>query len=163
MVKEIQAAIEDAPIDSSVHCANCFHTMGSGIARWYREEYTEVYEADVTQTKKGDINKLGTFSVAEINDPSSHKNKRLKFVYNLYGQFTYGREKRQVNYEAVYKGLEAVRQDIEENQDGREVLGINYKMCCSLAGGDWNVVLAMIHSVFDNAPFDVLICRRPGD
>jgi len=163
MVKEIQADVFDAPIDTLVHCANCFHTMGSGIAKALRDAYPEVYEADISQTTKGDRSKLGTFSLAEIRNPSSRKNPRLKFVYNLYGQYTYGREKRQVDYEAVYRGLESIAEDIMIEAGGKEVLGINYKMCCNLAVGDWNIILAMIHSVFDSAPFVVLICRRPGD
>lgn len=163
MVKIFKGDVFDAPIDSLVHCANCFHTMGSGIARALREEYPEVYAADVTQTKKGDVTKLGSYSVAEINIPEFRRNPRLKFVYNLYGQFTFGREKRQVNYEAVYSGLEAIKRDIQANGSSSEVLGINYKMCCNLAGGDWNVISAMIHSVFDDAGFDVLICQRDGD
>jgi hypothetical protein len=163
MVNVFNGDVFDAPIDSLVHCANCFHTMGSGIARGIREEYPEAYEADVTQTKKGDPEKLGTFSCAEIQTPTRRRNPRLKFIYNLYGQFTFGRDRRQVNYEAIYSGFQAVRSDIECGNDPKEVLGINYKLGCNLAGGDWNVVLAMIHSVFDKASFDVLICKRPED
>lgn len=160
MVKYFKGDIFDAPIDAMTHGCNCFHTMGSGIARAVREYYPEAYEADVEQTKKGDKSKLGTLSEAYIPDYKTRRNPRVQYIFNLYEQYNFGREKRQVNYEALFRGFEALRARLT----GKGlVLGINYKIACNLAGGTWSVCEAMIHAVFDSADFDVLICQRPGD
>jgi O-acetyl-ADP-ribose deacetylase (regulator of RNase III) len=45
-----------------VHGANCFNTMGSGIAKEIRERYPRAYEVDCTTTA-GDYNKLGNYTV----------------------------------------------------------------------------------------------------
>ena len=51
-----------------LHGANCFHTMGSGIAKYLREKYPQIYTTDVMTTVKGDKKKLGTFSKTIISD-----------------------------------------------------------------------------------------------
>ena len=53
--------------DVIVHGCNCFNTMGAGIALAVKRKYPEAYEVD-KRTKYGDINKLGTISVAYCDD-----------------------------------------------------------------------------------------------
>jgi O-acetyl-ADP-ribose deacetylase (regulator of RNase III) len=153
MVEEIQCDIFQAPIDILVHQANCFHTMGSGIAREIRERFPEAYEADCTQTKKGDRGKLGTYSIARINRAPL----RLSYIFNLYGQYEFGRDRRHTNYEAVYNGLSAIRNGVTNS---KLVIGIPYKMSCNLAGGSWRIVETMIRDVFEDSLFKVLICKK---
>jgi hypothetical protein len=38
-------------------------------------------------------------------------------------------------------------------------LAIPYKMGCNLGGGNWNVVRAIIGSVFDDSPVRLYICK----
>lgn len=45
-----------------VHGANCWNTMGSGIAKEIRARYPEAYEVDCA-TVAGDYNKLGNYTV----------------------------------------------------------------------------------------------------
>src|SRR4051812_45909346 len=133
MIKEIEISILDADTDIIVHQANCFHTMGSGIARTLREKFPECYEADVQQTKSGDSKKLGTISVAKIKDPSS----RIKYIFNMYSQFTFGTANRQTHYEAFYRGLEAVRGKVANT---KLTIAFPFKIGCKLGGGSWRVV-----------------------
>src|SRR4051812_24203036 len=102
MVKEIQTDIFLADADIIVHQANCFHTMGSGIARHIRENFPEAYEADCNTTKKGDPKKLGKYSTAKIVTPNA--NPRLKYIVNLYSQFEFGRAAKHTSYDAMYDG-----------------------------------------------------------
>ncbi len=153
MVTEIVCDILKAPVDIIFHQANCQHTMGSGVAKLLRDNYPEVYDADCNQTKRGDKAKLGTVSIATINRPDT----RLKYVFNLYGQFNFGRDKRYTNYEAIYRALEEAKGKITNTQ---LVIGIPYKMSCNLAGGNWRIVKTMIEEVF-NGPLQVLICKHP--
>lgn len=69
--------------DVIVHGANCFNTMGSGIARQIRERYPSVYSADLV-TVAGDYHKLGTYTQSTVNDGKLT-------VVNAYTQFTYNR------------------------------------------------------------------------
>ena len=74
---------EAGEFDVIVHGANCFNTMGSGIAREIRERYPEVAAVDA-KTRKGDYNKLGTWTEGyawfdETSDPYT--------IINAYTQF----------------------------------------------------------------------------
>lgn len=153
MIEEIPADIFEELRKSKVptamvHQANCFCTMGSGIAKPVREQFPEVYEADC-RTKKGDEKKLGEVSFAPIADD--------KVIFNLYGQYRYGRDKRYTNYEAVFSGLEKVRIACEAG--GIEEILIPYKMSSNQAGGDWRIVEMMIRVVFETFTGDVYICN----
>lgn len=146
-IKYVKGDLLKSDVDIIVHCANCFCTMGSGIAKQIREQYPEAYEADL-RTKKGDIKKLGSYSVAESKD---------KWIVNLYGQYTYGRESRKVNYEAVYNALEKLRNNLISINNSSAKIGFPYKMCCNLAGGDWRIIETMIKVIFENTNFKIEI------
>lgn len=122
-----------------IHQANCFHTMGSGIARIIREKYPQAYSVDL-MTGKGDRNKLGTFSCAEFpND---------KYIINLYSQYTYGRGDmgygRDTSYDALYNGLMKINEDFS----GMD-FAVPYGIGCGLGGASWTVVEVILKRVFD--------------
>ena len=131
-----------------VHCCNCFCSMGAGLAKSIRDRYIQAYDADLS-TKSGDTNKLGTVSFAPIGDN--------KVIFNLYGQFRFGRDKRYVNYEALYTGFEKVRDAC--SAAGVDTILIPHHMACSLAGGDWRIVETMIRVAFESFEGSVTICK----
>lgn len=136
------------PAQAIIHQANCQNTMGSGIARFIREKYPEAYEVDC-KTSAGDINKLGYFSWVKAHDD--------KYIYNCYSQFRYGRDKRYTNYEAIYTGLDRIKQHAIEQ--GLTSLSLPHGMGCVQAGGDWHIVNAIIEVIFGNAGIDLYICK----
>lgn len=138
------------PAQVILHQANCFTTMGSGIAASIRGLYPEAYEADC-RTIKGDSKKLGTFSWAKTKRDN-------KIIINMYSQYNYGRESRKTNYEAFANGLERVRDFLLEKK--LTSLSIPYKIGCNLGGGNWNVVKTIIYETLSNQPFDVFICKK---
>lgn len=140
-------------IDIIVHQANCLCAMHSGIAAAIRQFYPEAVEAD-NKTKKGDPNKLGTYSLAKGQDG--------KYIVNLYSQFSMGGGKRHTDYNAMVTGLEKLRHVIS-NSSNDYVIGIPYKIGSGLGGGDWKVVKAIIYSVFEDTDIKVVICARPED
>jgi len=71
--------------DVIVHGCNCFNTMGSGIAAQIRKQYPQAYHAD-NETKSGDINKLGTYSVVTID-----RDQRQFDIINAYTQYDFNR------------------------------------------------------------------------
>ncbi len=122
-------------VDVIAHQANCFNTMRSGVAKAIVEEYPEAAKAD-QQTTKGDASKLGTMSVAEAGYP-------VGLIYNLYGQFHYGRDGGQYT---IYPALENAMQMMADDLRERGYLGkIGLpKLGCGLAGGKWSIVESII-------------------
>lgn len=150
MIKEIDANLLEYPLDGIIHQANCFHTMGGGIALRIKNKFPQAYEADLA-TIKGDRVKVGSFSLAVL--PSNFH------IYNLYSQYTFGFG-RQTDYTAVVNGLEKIVLHALEN--GLKSLGLPKYMGCRLGGGNWQVVRAIIDEVFDVRPIDLYICNYEG-
>ena len=150
MINEINANLLTYPLDGVIHSANCFHTMGGGIALRIRNKFPEAYEADC-QTPYGDPKKMGTFSVAVL--PSNFH------IFNMYGQFTIGMGK-QTSYDAMDNGLRLIEKHALDN--GLQRLGLPKNMGCVLGGGKWSVVRAIIGEVFTNSPVDLYICNYEG-
>ena len=137
------------------HCCNCFCTMGSGIAPKIKYAFPYAYEADL-DTPTGDPNKLGTFSLGE---PEEYPNP---MVYNLYGQFGYGKRKqglRDLNYNALYDALVGMANDLhrydcgdqESHRIGLPMLG------AGLAGGNWKIISTMIEETLVTAGHNVVV------
>lgn len=133
-----------------VHQCNCFHTMGGGIALQIAKRYPEAVHAD-RQTIIGDTKKLGTFSVATVSkDP-------LKLLYNLYSQFTFGNG-RQTSYDALVDGLTRVK--INAITNNLVKLGIPHNMGAGLGGGNWDIIDAILRTLFlDERDISLVICK----
>jgi len=140
--------------EAIAHCANCFCTMGSGIAFQIKNKIPEAYASDL-KTIKGDKSKLGSFSFSEIKN--FKENLSIKYVYNLYGQYYYGRDSRKLNYEAIYTAIELMRNDCMEKNI--KTVGFPKNMGCMLAGGNWQIVSKMIEVIYENTPITVYICE----
>jgi O-acetyl-ADP-ribose deacetylase (regulator of RNase III) len=156
MITEVQGDIFLADTDVIVHQANCFHTMGSGIARHIRENFPEAYEADL-KTVKGDRAKVGTYSTALVTTPNP--NKRLRYIVNMYSQFDFGRNQKHTLYDAIHDGFTLLRNNITTRPRTLVTnIAIPFRYGSNLGGGDWNVVKAILTSVFEDSPLTVLIC-----
>lgn len=133
--------------DAIAHVANCFHTMGAGVALAIARQWPEVLETD-KNTSYGKRTKLGTFSVSQVSGDY------IKHIYNLYGQFEIG-GLRALNYEALYKALDKMKNDAVAK--GIKSIGIPFKMGCGLAGGNWRIVRVMIEEVFKDTDMLIVI------
>lgn len=142
--------LKQTDVNAILHCCNCFHTFGSGIAKTIRENFPEAYNVDLT-TIKGDVNKLGTFSFTTLKNGIG--------CYNLYGQFNYGRDKQYLNYDAFKNGLVLVKSDFLNRYGKSGKLGMPYKIGSANAGGNWNEVLKIINEVFEKESIVVVICE----
>lgn len=166
MVKIHNGDIFEAPIDVLVHQANCFHTFGSGIARIIRARFPEAYKADC-QTEKGDMTKLGTYSVASLHPFGQPARSAIKLIFNMYSQHGFSDGNRATSYDAMVTALTAIEKRMRGAQIGPEarypVVGVPYKIGCGLGGGDYRIVEAILHAIFDDSPVTLLICQRPGD
>lgn len=114
-----------------VHGANCFCTMGSGIAKQIRERYPAAYEVD-KQTKSGDRDKLGTYTIM--------LGKRFNIV-NAYTQYGFNRggvNKDVFEYEAFQQILDDLADRYPHCQFGLPYIGMG------LAAGNADIIIPMI-------------------
>lgn len=116
------------------HGCNCFHTMGAGIAFYFKRKFPIVFEVD-KKTLYGDEEKLGTFSVAKVQDDLT--------ILNCYTQYRYGRDQVYVDEEAVYNAICKICKDFPE---GVIVLP---RIGCGEAGGDWERISIIINKALN--------------
>ena len=139
-------------VNHLAHCCNCFNTMGAGIAREISQRLPEAARAD-GNTVCGDANKLGKLTFAECSMARPND-----MVFNLYGQFGYGSDSRQVRYNELKNALQIARVIIQSRSEGGRtpVLGIP-KLGCGLAGGDWCVVEKLVKTALHGSGILVVV------
>ncbi len=121
----IRLALSGA-FDVIVHGANCFGTMGAGIAKAICDEFPEAYAADLA-TPKGDRRKLGTVSCAEVV-----RAEHRFTVVNAYTQFDFRGRGVRVDYDAVQAAFVEIRKQFTGSRIGYPMIG------AGLARGDWS-------------------------
>ena len=120
--------------DLIVHGCNCFCTMGAGIAKGIKLHFPEAYKEDL-KTTKGDINKLGTISQAEIK----LNNNKTIIVVNAYTQFKWAGSGRKADYNAIRSAFREIKRLHTGKRIGYPAIG------AGLAGGDWNIISEIIN------------------
>lgn len=153
-------AAKSGEVNYIAHQANCFHTMGTGIAPLIKEAFPEAYVADYTGTDRGDVTKMGTFSSAIQAGPDYGVK-----IYNIYGQYGYQSEDTTygTQYWALAAGLRAMYLDIFEDINVAHEVPVHIgfpKLGCGLAGGDWNVVEALIDNTFKNMDVTIYVLNE---
>jgi O-acetyl-ADP-ribose deacetylase (regulator of RNase III) len=138
MINYIKGDLLISDCDVICHGCNCFHTMGSGIARQIANRYPLVEFVD-KKTKYGDREKLGTYSTANIQIG----NDKNLIILNCYTQYNYGFQKVNCDYNAIEKVM--IKINNEFPQDCK--IGMP-KIGCGLAGGYWNIVEEILNRVF---------------
>lgn len=135
-------------INNIAHSCNTLNIMGGGIAKQIKSRYPLVWEVDCTATEQ-QSNKLGSYSKATVK--SMFLPDERGRIYNMYTQANIGADRRQVNYEAFYCALKAVQEDllfIQHETGQPQVLGLPHGISCGLAGGNWDIIKAMIDDIF---------------
>lgn len=146
-----------------LHGCNCFHTMGSGIAKAIKDRYPEAYDAD-KRTVYGDYNKLGTVSYIRLENnvvvddshimtsPHSVNDTKYKYIINCYTQYSYGTDMPHLNYPALEMCFDKIASIFPYCH--KIIMG---KIGCVRAGGDWEVVSKIINKYFE----DVTVYELP--
>jgi len=137
------------------HQANCFANMGAGIAKQIARQYPEARLADEQfPIPAGSKERLGQVSYAW------HKDKRV--IFNLYGQFRFGKGKRFTEYDALQSALVRMLERVEDIEKKNIIpikVGLPYKIGCGLAGGEWKIVQSIIEEVSDRFSRDIHLYR----
>ena len=118
--------------DVIVHGCNCHCTMGAGIAKSIKARFPEAYAADLA-TSKGDRDKLGTISFAEIECPH-----HSFVVVNAYTQYDWRGPGKKADYDAIRTAMQFVKKRFGGKRIGYPLIG------AGLAGGDWNEIAPII-------------------
>lgn len=135
-IKEVQGDLlemfdkEDSELHVIAHGANCFATMGAGIAAQIKKKYPEAYYADMyyQAAKPGDMERLGNISGAHNNE-----------IYNLYTQYRPGANG---DYCAIRLALRKLNALFSKDKDIK-TLGLPL-IGCGIAGLEWKKVKAII-------------------
>lgn len=148
MSKIIRGDIFKEQWDVMMHVANCYHTMGGGIAAVIAQKFPCVLEAD-KQTPRNE-SKLGTFSNAFLKHDTV-----FPMVFNLYAQSGIGSDghpmHRNLRYDAFFDSL--YRAFRETNMCAAAcglpsiTVALPYGIGCGLAGGNWEITKKIIDEV----------------
>ncbi len=118
--------------DVIVHGCNCFCTMRAGIAKTIKQHFPQAYQAGLSM-KKGDKNKLGTISWAEVQ-----VNGHGFTIVNAYTQFDYRGSGMKADYDALRQAFRTIKAEFSGQRIGYPAIG------AGLAGGDWSVICQII-------------------
>ena len=132
------------------HQVNCMGKMGAGVALAIRKQWPIVYNEYIKTFQLNNL-QLGRIFITTIMDQL--------FVVNLCGQYHYGRNQKQTNYDAVHTCLEKLNQEIIKHNMTLDVM-FPYKMGCNLAGGNWNIMKTIISETITNN--NILIIKQKG-
>lgn len=132
---------------------NCRGKMGKGLADSIRKKWPVVkdqYLHYVYDAKVSGSPLLGSAQLVEIDDG--------KYVANLFGQDGYGTEPghQYTDVDALEKALIWVR---DAAKDLGASIALPYNIGCSLGGGNWDEVSAVIERVFSSSDVPVTIYR----
>jgi O-acetyl-ADP-ribose deacetylase (regulator of RNase III) len=107
--------------------------MGAGIAKQIKQHYPEAYEVDRNfPIPIGSRERMGHFSKAQVGHIR---------IYNLYGQYHYGRKGTYTELPMLEK---AVRGMLEDLRDQEVKIGLPYRIGAGLAGGNWIEIQEML-------------------
>lgn len=144
MVSEIKGNIFDTDCDIIAHQVNCMGVMGTGIALDIRNLYPYNY----TSYKALCSSHLHSESLGgQIHFVVVKHKEGYKTIANLFGQFSYGRDKRHTDYDWLEKAISSLADYCKRH--GCSV-AFPYKMGCKNAGGDWKKVSQIIYNYFGN-------------
>jgi len=106
--------------------------MGAGIAKAIKREFPEAFTADFA-TRSGDINKLGSYSIAKIDrDGVSFS------IINAYTQYDWRGKGVKVDYKAIRSIFAQIKEDFPRSRIAYPLIG------AGLAKGNWDLISQII-------------------
>lgn len=126
-------------IDTIVHGCNAQGVMGAGVAKVIRDRYPEAYKVYRDHYISATDKFLSSLPMGHICFAKSND----KIIINAVTQHLYGRsDKRYVSYDAVAESFTRINRRFGGDTDQIAMP----KIGAGLAGGDWNVIEAIIES-----------------
>lgn len=138
---DLTPVLQNKEFQIFAHGCNCFCNMGAGIAKIIKQIFPQVYKADKS-TIYGDKDKLGTIDIVAVGDVTSPK-----FVINAYIQYDFGKNKINVDYNAVESCFKSTNEFITKYEFTELTIP---KIGAGLAGGDWKIIEEIIKKSIDD-------------
>lgn len=126
-----------------MHQVNCQGVMGSGVAKSIKDKWPRVYKkyADACANNEA---KLGNVLIVDVDN-----NYGGKRVANLFTQNEYGYDgKRYTSYDALDIAFNKLKEYC--NTHGINKVAMPWHMSCERGGANWDVVMALLKSIFDD-------------
>ncbi len=143
MIKIVEGNLLDAKENIIGHQVNCQGVMGSGVAKQIRAKYPVVFRRYVDHCNTMPADKL-------LGDLQVIKLGAEKYVANIFGQLTYGRNKdvQYTNYNALTESIIKLKNQAKTHNMS---VALPYLIGCGFGNGDWdNEVLPMLECVFSD-------------
>lgn len=140
-----------AGTNTLVHGTSLKGVLGAGFAKALLTRYPDCGEPYFEAFNHHALF-LGGFVVAKMGE---------KRIVHLVTQADVGTDRRQVNYEALYSGLEELRNTLESAaKEGRKYSVVMPYIGCGLAGGSERIFKAIVEDIFEKSPIPVCIIRK---
>lgn len=137
-------------VDADVICqqVNCRGVMGAGLAKQIAGKWPEVKRQYIDLCgNRAQYELLGNIQVIDVDGGK-------KSICNVFGQFSYGRDRMYTDYKALKNAMNKIN-----NTFRGKTVAFPHMFGCGLAGGDWDVVQEIIE---DGLPHcKVIICKKP--
>jgi O-acetyl-ADP-ribose deacetylase (regulator of RNase III) len=146
---DLLEAQKEFHLDYICHQVNCQGAMNSGIAKHIRNTYPQVYDNYIHKVAQCD--RLGIYPLGDIQFvPLYDDYEAIEFhphCVNMFSQNDYGYDGKQyTSYDAFWGCLLLIKQHIQKDAK----IGFPYGIGCVRGGANWQVILKMIETVFEN-------------
>lgn len=135
--------------DIIVHGANCFNTMGAGVALQIKNTFPSAYHADC-ETEAGDFNKLGNYTEAKVK----LKNGNDLIIINAYTQYDHKVDEKPFDYDAFTLICKKIRFNYGDKKIAMPLIG------AGLAGGSWDVISEIIQDELGDTDLTVVHYKK---
>lgn len=163
MVQYFNGDIFESGADIICHQVNCQGVFGRGLAGQIKKLFPGVEKSYKLITKQWQEQEGGkTFKLlGRACAQPVEKEGRWFLLASLYGQDDYGKNKVYTDYKALEQAMEEIRGFVEV-RNKKETVAFPYKIGCGNAGGDWEIVEAIIKRVFEDYDGAVQIWKQPN-
>jgi hypothetical protein len=127
------------------HQVNCIGVMDAGIAFQIKTKYPIVFTQYKQYIDSRCKNILGSLQIVRVNKELS--------IANIFGQYDIRRiagGERKTDYNAIDTSFKALKVYVSQNALDPDNVYIPEKMGCGLAGGNWDVYIAIVLQYFPN-------------
>lgn len=161
MIKNYEGDIFASNAEVICHQVNCQGVFGRGMDGQVKKLFPEVEKTYKKITKQWTEQAGGKTKslLGRVSAQPVEKDGRWFLLANLYGQDDYGKKGLFTDYTALEKAMTEIR-DFLDVRGKQETVAFPYKIGCANAGGDWEVVQAIINRVFEGYEGEVQIYRN---
>jgi O-acetyl-ADP-ribose deacetylase (regulator of RNase III) len=145
---DLLAMAKEYKFDVIAHGANCFKSMGAGIALQIKRQFPDVYQKDIND------NRTPTQRWGDYTSITYSNGKKVLSVFNLYTQYNPGPD---LDYTALELSLKKLAKNIKPNSKiGLPQIG------CGIGGGNWLIVKEIIQRVLSDYNVTIVIYDPEG-